>query len=284
MGAVLGVSIGLKDTIDTYKDFEAAMSQVKAVSGATGSEFDKLTAKAKEMGATTKFTATQSAEAFNYMAMAGWDSQQMLDGIEGILNLAAASGEDLGTTSDIVTDALTAFGLKASDAAHFSDVLAQSAASANTNVSMMGESFKYVAPIAGAMKYSVEDTSLALGLMANASVKGSMAGTSLKTALANMAAPTDKMATAMKKYGISLTDSNGNMKTLKGVLDNLRSSLGGLSETEKTAAASTISVKRLCLVCWQLSMRQNPITTNWLNLSTMQMEPHLKCLTLCWIT
>ena len=192
------------------------------------------------MGATTKFTATQSAEAFNYMAMAGWDSQQMLDGIEGILNLAAASGEDLGTTSDIVTDALTAFGLKASDAAHFSDVLAQSAASANTNVSMMGESFKYVAPIAGAMKYSVEDTSLALGLMANASVKGSMAGTSLKTALANMAAPTDKMATAMKKYGISLTDSNGNMKTLKGVLDNLRSSLGGLSETEKTAAASTI--------------------------------------------
>ena len=240
VGAVLGVSIGLKDTIDTYKDFEAAMSQVKAVSGATGSEFDKLTAKAKEMGATTKFTATQSAEAFNYMAMAGWDSQQMLDGIEGILNLAAASGEDLGTTSDIVTDALTAFGLKASDAAHFSDVLAQSAASANTNVSMMGESFKYVAPIAGAMKYSVEDTSLALGLMANASVKGSMAGTSLKTALANMAAPTDKMATAMKKYGISLTDSNGNMKTLKGVLDNLRSSLGGLSETEKTAAASTI--------------------------------------------
>ena len=240
VGAVLGISVGLKDTIDTYKDFEAAMSQVKAVSGATGSEFDKLTAKAEEMGATTKFTATQSAEAFNYMAMAGWDSQQMLDGIEGILNLAAASGEDLGTTSDIVTDALTAFGLKAGDAAHFSDVLAQSAASANTNVSMMGESFKYVAPIAGAMKYSVEDTSLALGLMANASVKGSMAGTSLKTALANMAAPTDKMATAMKKYGISLTDSNGNMKTLKGVLDNLRSSLGGLSETEKTAAASTI--------------------------------------------
>jgi TP901 family phage tail tape measure protein len=240
VGAVLGVSIGLKDTIDTCKDFEAAMSQVKAVSGATGSEFDKLTAKAKEMGKTTKFTATQSAEAFNYMAMAGWDSQQMLDGIEGILNLAAASGEDLGTTSDIVTDALTAFGLKASDAAHFSDVLAQSAASANTNVSMMGESFKYVAPIAGAMKYSVEDTSLALGLMANASVKGSMAGTSLKTALANMAAPTDKMATAMKKYGISLTDSNRNMKTLKGVLDNLRSSLGRLSETEKIAAASTI--------------------------------------------
>ena len=216
------------------------MAQVSAVSGATGKPLEKLTEKAKEMGAKTKFSATEAAEAMNYMAMAGWKTNDMLSGIDGIMNLAAASGEDLATTSDIVTDALTAFGLTALDSGHFADVLAAASSNANTNVSMMGESFKYVAPIAGAMKYSVEDTSLALGLMANASVKGSMAGTSLKTALANMAAPTDKMATAMKKYGISLTDSNGNMKTLKGVLDNLRSSLGGLSETEKTAAASTI--------------------------------------------
>lgn len=240
VGAVLGVSVGFKDTVETFADFEAAMSQVKAISGATGSDFDKLTEKAKYMGATTKFTATEAAEGLNYMAMAGWKTQDMLDGIEGIMNLAAASGEDLGTTSDIVTDALTAFGLKASDSGHFADVLAQASANANTNVGMLGESFKYVAPVAGAMKYSVEDVSLALGLMANASVKGSMAGTALKTALANMAAPTDNMAEAMKKYGISLTDSQGNMKTLKGVLDNLRSSLGGLSEAEQTAAASTI--------------------------------------------
>ena len=156
------------------------------------------------------------------------------------VSLAAASNEDLATTSDIVTDALTAFGLQASDSGHFADVLAQASANANTNVGMMGESFKYVAPVAGALKYSVEDVSLALGLMANASVKGSMAGTSLKTSLANLAAPTDKMQGAMDRYGISLTKRNGEMKTLHEVLDNLRSSLGGLSETEQTAAASTI--------------------------------------------
>ena len=239
-GAALGISVGLGDTVNTYKNFESMMSQVGAISGATGQAFEDLTAKAQEMGATTKFTATEAAEAFNYMAMAGWQPKQMISGISGIMNLAAASGESLGSTSDIVTDALTAFGLKASDSGHFADVLAKASASANTNVGMLGESFKYVAPVAGAMKYSVEDTSLALGLMANSSIKGSMAGTALKTSLANMAAPTDSMATAMEKYGISLTDSSGNMKTLKGVMDNLRGSLGGLSETEQTAAASTI--------------------------------------------
>ena len=238
--SLIGASFGVAESVNSFQDFEAMMSQVKAISGATGQAFDNLTAKAQEMGATTKFTATESAEAFNYMAMAGWKPQQMIDGISGIMSLAAASGEDLGTTSDIVTDALTAFGLQAGDAGHFADVLAQASANANTNVSMLGESFKYVAPVAGAMNYSVEDTSLALGLMANASIKGSMAGTALKTSLANMAAPTDSMAAAMDKYGISLTDSEGNMKSLRGVIDNLRGSLGGLSETEQTAAASTI--------------------------------------------
>ena len=238
--SLIGASFGVAESVNSFQDFEAMMSQVKAISGATGQAFDDLTAKAQEMGATTKFTATESAEAFNYMAMAGWKPQQMIDGISGIMSLAAASGEDLGTTSDIVTDALTAFGLQAGDAGHFADVLAQASANANTNVSMLGESFKYVAPVAGAMNYSVEDTSLALGLMANASIKGSMAGTALKTSLANMAAPTDSMAAAMDKYGISLTDSEGNMKSLRGVIDNLRGSLGGLSETEQTAAASTI--------------------------------------------
>lgn len=239
-GAIFGVSVSLADTVSTYGAFEESMSNVKAISGATAEEFDKLTAKAKEEGATTKFTAKDSADAFGYMAMAGWKTEDMLQGIDGIMSLAAASNEDLATTSDIVTDALTAFGLKASDSGHFADVLAQASANASTNVGMMGESFKYVAPVAGALKYSVEDVSLALGLMASASVKGSMAGTSLKTSLANMAAPTDKMEAAMDKYGISLTKRNGEMKTMHEVLDNLRSSLGGLSETEQTAAASTI--------------------------------------------
>lgn len=239
-GAFFGVSLGLTDTINTQKDFEAAMSQVQATSGADADEMERLTKKAEEMGATTKFTASDSAEAMNYMAMAGWKTEDMLDGITGIMNLAAAANEDLGTTSDIVTDALTAFGLSASDSGRFADVLAQASANANTNVSMLGESFKYVAPVAGAMKYSVEDVSLALGLMANASVKGSQAGTSLKTSIANMAAPTDKMQGAMDKYGISLTKRNGEMKSFKEVLDMLRANLGGLSETEQTAAASTI--------------------------------------------
>lgn len=239
-GAALGVSVGLGDTVNTYKNFESMMSQVQAISGSTGAELDALTEKAQEMGSTTKFTATEAAQAFNYMAMAGWKSQDMINGIGGIMNLAAASGEDLGSTSDIVTDALTAFGLKAGDAGHFADVLAKASANANTNVGMLGESFKYVAPVAGAMNYSVEDTSLALGLMANASIKGSMAGTALKTSLANMASPTDSMAAAMDKYNISLTKSDGSMKSLGEVITNLRSSLGGLSETEQTAAASTI--------------------------------------------
>lgn len=237
---VFGVGFGVTSSINTFKDFEAVMSEVKAISGATGDEFSALTEKAMQMGADTKFSAVESAEAFKYMAMAGWEPQQMMSGISGIMSLAAASGESLGTTSDIVTDALTAFGLAAGDAGHFSDVLAQASSSANTNVGLLGESFKYVAPVAGTMGYSIEDTSLALGLMANAGIKGSMAGTALKTSIANLASPTKAMASAMEQYGISLTDGEGNMLGLKGVMDNLRTSLGGLSETEQTAAASTI--------------------------------------------
>ncbi len=208
-----GLTVGVGSALTSFGDFESGMSQVAAISGATGAELDALTEKAKQMGATTKFTATESAEAFNYMAMAGWKSGDMLGGIDGIMSLAAASGESLGTTSDIVTDAITAFGLKASDSTHFADVMAQTAANANTNVSMMGESFKYVGPLAGAMGYSIEDVSLALGLMANAGVKSSMAGTSLRTAISNLAAPTDNMKTAMDKYGISLTNQDGSMRS-----------------------------------------------------------------------
>lgn len=230
-------AMALKKSIDIGSEFEAQMSTVGAIANASESDMVRLTDKAKEMGATTKFTAVESGQAFEYMAMAGWKTNQMLNGISGIMSLAAASGEDLGTTSDIVTDALTAFGLKAKDSAHFSDVLAQASASANTNVSMLGESFKYVAPVAGSMGYSIEDTSLALGLMANASVKSSIAGRSLKTAIANMAAPTDKMAATMKKYNISLKDSDGGTKSLKSTIDNIRESLGKIDDKKERAAA-----------------------------------------------
>ena len=221
-------------------DFEAAMSKVSAISGATGKDLTALTDKAKEMGASTKFSATESASALQYMAMAGWDTSDMLSGISGIMSLAAADGLDLAATSDIVTDALTAFGMKASDSSHFADVLAKASSSANTNVSMLGESFKYVAPLAGAMGYSAEDVSVALGLMANASIKGSMAGTSLKTALSNLASPTKQMQEIMDKYKLSITDATGKALPLSDVLVRLREKFGGLSEAEQTAAASTL--------------------------------------------
>lgn len=241
VGAVLGVSIGLKDTIETYKDFEAAMSQVQAISGATESELEKLTNKAKDMGATTKFTAEESAEAFNYMAMAGWKTEDMLNGIEGILSLAAASGEDLATTSDIVTDALTAFNMQASDAGHFSDVLAAAASNANTTVSGMGETFKYAGSMAGTLGYSIEDVALATGLMANAGIKGTMAGTALNSIFTRLSTNTNGAADALKDLGINFYDSSGNARDLSDVLGELRTATANYTDEQKTSLANTVA-------------------------------------------
>ncbi len=241
VGAVLGVSIGLKDTIETYKDFEAAMSQVQAISGATGSEVTKLTNKAKEMGATTKFTAEESAEAFNYMAMAGWKTEDMLSGIEGILSLAAASGEDLATTSDIVTDALTAFNMKASDAGRFSDVLAAAASNANTTVSGMGETFKYAGSMAGALGYSIEDVALMTGLMANTGIKATMAGTALNSIFTRLSINTNGAADAMSDLGIEFFTSEGNARDLSDVMEELRSATANMTAEQKSQLANTIA-------------------------------------------
>ena len=216
------------EAVKTGMEFEASMSKVKAISGANAEQMQALTDKAKEMGEKTVFSASEASQAFQYMAMAGWKTEDMLDGIEGIMNLAAASGEDLATTSDIVTDALTAFGLKASDAGRFADVMAAAASNANTNVSMMGESFKYVAPLAGSMGYKVEDVATALGLMANAGVKSSNAGTALRTLLTNMANPTYTMAKAMGTLGLSLEDGEGNMKSLSEIMQDMRKGFGQL--------------------------------------------------------
>lgn len=245
LGGVIGTAAALgaalyAGPVKKAAEFEAQMSTVQAISGATGDDLAKLSALAKEMGATTQFTAVESGKALEYMAMAGWKTNQMIGGLPGIMNLAAASGEDLGSVSDIVTDALTAFRMSAEDAGRFADVLAQASSNANTNVGMMGATFQKVAPVAGALGYSVEDMSLAIGLMANASIKADVAGTSLKTSLANMAKPTKQMQTYMDRYGISLTRSDGSMKTFREVVDNLRGSLGGLSEAEQVAAATAI--------------------------------------------
>lgn len=224
---------GLTACIKTTMDFDAEMSKVAAISGATGNDFDTLRDKAIEMGDKTKFSASESAEAMEYMAMAGWKTEDMLNGISGVMSLAAASGEELGTTSDIVTDGLTAFGMTAEDSSHFADVLAAASANANTNVSMLGESFKYCAPVAGALGFSIEDTATALGLMANSGIKASQGGTALRTLFTNMANPTDKMAAAMNKLGISLDDGKGNMLSLKEIMVQLREGFGDLKMSEE---------------------------------------------------
>lgn len=227
-------------SVKTAADFESSMSKVAAVSGATGSDLEALSKKAREMGSKTKFSASEAAEAMNYMAMAGWKTEDMLSGIEGVMNLAAASGEDLATTSDIVTDALTAFGLSAQDSGHFADVLAAASSNANTNVSMMGETFKYAAPIAGALGFSVEDTAEAIGLMANAGIKGSQAGTSLRTIMTNLSGDVKICGQNIGEVTIATTNADGSMRNLSDILADCRVAFSGLSESEQAAAAEAL--------------------------------------------
>ncbi|MFR8443529.1 MAG: phage tail tape measure protein [Anaerostipes hadrus] len=241
--AAIGVAsvAAAKKTIDVGKSFEAGMSEVQAISGASGKDLERLSNKAKEMGATTKFSATESATALKYMAMAGWKTDQMVSGLAGVMNLAAASGEDLGTVSDIVTDSMTAFGLKANQSGHFADVLAKASSSSNTNVGLMGETFKYVAPLAGSMGYSIEDTATAIGLMANAGIKGSQAGTSLRSILTRLVKPPKDAAAALSELGISTTNADGSMKPLRQTMSELREKFSGLTESQKSQYASSIA-------------------------------------------
>lgn len=229
-----------KYVVDVGSEFEASMSKVAAISGATGGDIDALTEKAKEMGSTTKFSASEAADAMSYMAMAGWKTSDMLQGIDGVMALAAASGEDLATTSDIVTDALTAFGESAGESGRLADIMAAASSNANTNVSMMGETFKYAAPVAGALGISMEDMALATGLMANAGIKASQAGTSLRTGLTNLAKPTSQMQAAMEKYNIALVENEDGSINLRATMEQLREKIGGLSEAEQAAAVAAI--------------------------------------------
>ena len=250
---LLGVGIA---STKVAMDFEAGMSEVLAISGATAEEFELLEDKAIEMGAKTKFSATESADAFKYMAMAGWGAEEMLSGIEGVMNLASASGEDLAMVSDIVTDSLTAFGLSAdgtskvlkdglivevSNTTRFADILAQASSKSNTNVALMGETFKYVAPVAGALGYSVEDTAVAIGLMANSGIKGSQAGTALRSVFTRLAKPTKQVQTAMNELDISLTNADGTMKPLNELLLQMRDRFSGLTEEQKAQYSAMIA-------------------------------------------
>lgn len=235
--AVVGLGTA---AVKTASDFETQMSKVAAISGATGDQFDALKEKAREMGSKTKFSASEAGEAFEYMAMAGWKTEDMLDGIEGIMNLAAASGEDLATTSDIVTDALTAFGLSAKDSGHFADILAEASSNANTNVSMMGETFKYAAPIAGALGYTAEDTALAIGLMANAGIKSSQAGTSLRKMMTELQGELKISGAAIGDVTIQTTNADGSMRELNDILMDCRAAFAGLTESEKASTAEAL--------------------------------------------
>lgn len=234
--AAIGVA-----AVKTTADFDSSMSKVSAISGATGKDFDALRQKAREMGAETKFSASEAADAFTYMAMAGWKTEEMMQGIDGIMSLSAADGLDLATTSDIVTDSLSAFGLTAKDSAHFADVLAAASTNANTNVSMMGETFKYAAPVAGALGFSVEDVATAVGLMANAGIKGSQAGTALRGWLTRMAKPTKESATAMDFLDIEIQNADGSMKDLAEIIRYTKAQFDTLNEAEKAQYAAMLA-------------------------------------------
>lgn len=245
-----GIKTAGSYALDAGMSFEAGMSEVAAISGAAGSELAALTEKAKEMGATTKFSATESAEAFKYMAMAGWDSGRMLDGISGVMELAAASGEELGSVSDIVTDALSAFGMQAAEAAHFSDILAMASSRSNTNVAMMGETFKYAAPVAGALGYSAEDTAIAIGMMANSGIKASQAGTALRRILTATTGGVELTGKAFAgagqstgKFVIETRNADGSMRKLNDIIGDMRTGFSRLSESERAANAEAIAGK-----------------------------------------
>lgn len=246
-----GIITGLKQIADGYKEcinsaaeLEAAMSVVEALSGADESEMQGLTTKAKSIGATTKFTAKEAGDAMGYMAMAGWDADDMVNGIDGVINLSAASGEDLALVSDIVTDSLTAFGLKAKDTEHFADVLAAAATNSNTSVSIMGETFKTSASIAGALGYSIEDVATAVGLMANSGVKGSIAGTALKNTFNGLLEGVTLIGAAFGEYEFNAIKADGTMKGFADTIDELRVVFAQMTEAERVNNAMELAGQR----------------------------------------
>lgn len=227
--------------VEVGKEFEGAMSKVEALSGATGADLEALKDKAAELGRTTSFSASEVAEAFSYMALAGFDTSQMLSSISGVLNLAKASEMDLGEASDIVTDYISAFGLSAKDAGHFVDVMATAMSKSNTDTAQLGEAYKNVASTAGQFGYSVEETTAALMTMANVGVKGGEAGTSLNALMVRLATNTKNCADELKKYGVSIYDSDGNMKSLTAILTGIAEAMSKLTTEEQANLAKMIA-------------------------------------------
>lgn len=228
-------------SVTVAANFEQQMSKVQAISGATAEETDKLTESARQWGRDTKYSATEAGEAFEYMALAGWKTDDMLEGIGGILNLAAASAMDLGTASDIVTDYLTAFGLSAKDAGKFADEMAYAMSHSNTTTEALGEAYKNCAATAASMGYSVEETTAVLMTMANAGVKGGEAGTALNAIMTRLATDTKGCATELAKYGVEVYDAQGNMNSLSSILTEVRGVWNNLTDEQQANLAKTIA-------------------------------------------
>ena len=221
-------------------DFEAQMSRVQAISGATGEELKALTDQAIDLGATTAFSASEAAEGMENLASAGFTTQEIMSAMPGLLDLAASSGAELGTASEIAASAIRGFGLAASDAGHVADVFAEAAARTNAQTEDMGEAMKYIAPVAKAMGQSLEETAAAVGIMSDAGIKGSQAGTSLRSALSRLAKPTDVMLTKMGELGLSFYDAQGNMLPLNGIIEQLETNMAGLTQEQRNNALVTL--------------------------------------------
>ncbi|MCY9274610.1 phage tail tape measure protein [Bacillus haynesii] len=236
-GAVVA---GIGASVKTAADFEAAMSNVKAISGATGQEFEDLKNIASKMGAETKFTAVEAAEGLQYLAMAGFSVKDQVGSLPAVLNLAAASNESLGRSADIVSNIMTGFGIKAEESGHAVDVLVKTMTTANTDLGQLGDAMKYVAPVANGLGYSMEDTAAAVAKMSDAGIQGSMAGTALRATLLHLSNPVGQTAKAVKKYNLELEDANGNLKSLPELIGYISKNLEGMSDAQKTATAAQL--------------------------------------------
>ena len=228
------------DIYTTGSEFEAQMSNVKAISGATGSEFEQLEAQAKSLGATTAFSASEAAAGMENLASAGFEVEDILSAMPGLLDLAAVSGGDVGRAAEVAGAAINAFGLETDQAGHVADVFARAAADTNAEVNDMGEAMKYAGPIANALGITMEETAAAVGIMSDAGIKGSQAGTSLRGALTRLTKPTKAMSAVMDNLGINIRDSEGNMKSISGIVGELETAFVGLTAEEKEYALATI--------------------------------------------
>lgn len=240
---ITGFEFSFGSMITEAIEFESAMASVAAVMGATGDGINQITMVAREFGATTRYSATQVAEAFTYMGMAGWSAQESITGMSSVLNLATIGATNLGVASDIVTDGLTALQMSASQAGNFVDMLAATITSSNTNVEMFGETMKYVGSVAGSLGVDMADLSVATGLMADSGIKASNSGTALRTLLTNLSAPTSTAASAIKDYGIEVVYASDGSMDLNTTLINLRDSLKSLPLKEQAEAAKALAGK-----------------------------------------